>query len=162
RTDRTRAAMVVWGGWLVVSATVFSLSQGIIHPYYTVALAPAIGAIVGIGVTMVWRRRADLVCRVVLAVTVAVTAWGADTLLARAADWYPGLRSLVLITGFGAAVAVLLVPRLQGWPARAAIAAAIAAGLTGPTAYNVATASTPHSGAIPAAGPSVIGGFGRA
>ena len=49
RTDRTRAAMVLWGGWLVVTGLVFSLAQGIIHPYYTVALAPAIGAIVGIG-----------------------------------------------------------------------------------------------------------------
>jgi len=35
RTDRTRAAMLLWGGWLVVTALVFSLGQGIIHPYYT-------------------------------------------------------------------------------------------------------------------------------
>ena len=31
--------------------------QGIIHPYYTVALAPAIGALVGIGVDRMWARR---------------------------------------------------------------------------------------------------------
>ena len=49
RTDRTRAAFLLWGGSLVVTALVFSLAAGIIHPYYTVALAPAIGALVGIG-----------------------------------------------------------------------------------------------------------------
>ena len=49
RTDRTRAALVLWGGWLLVTGVVFSFGQGIIHAYYTVALAPAIGALVGIG-----------------------------------------------------------------------------------------------------------------
>ena len=49
RTDRTRAALLLWGGWLVVSGLVFSLSAGVIHTYYTVALAPAIAALVAIG-----------------------------------------------------------------------------------------------------------------
>ena len=52
-TDRTRAALGLWGGWLVVTGLAFSLGQGIIHEYYSVALAPAIGAIVGIGATIV-------------------------------------------------------------------------------------------------------------
>ena len=47
RTDRTRAVLLLWGGWLLVTGVVFSLGQGIIHPYYNVALAPAIGAVVG-------------------------------------------------------------------------------------------------------------------
>ena len=45
RTDRTRAALLLWGGWLVLTAIVFSLGQGIIHAYYTVALGPAIGGV---------------------------------------------------------------------------------------------------------------------
>ena len=44
RTDPTRAAALIWGGWLVVTAVVFSFMNGIVHPYYTVALAPAIAA----------------------------------------------------------------------------------------------------------------------
>ena len=60
RTGHTRAAMVLWGGWLVVTGLVFSLAQGIIHPYYTVALAPAIGAIVGIGGRCLWSRRSRI------------------------------------------------------------------------------------------------------
>ena len=68
RTDRTRASMLLWGGWLVVTGAVFSLGRGIIHSYYTVALAPAIGAVVGIMATVLWRRRSDLAARAVLAV----------------------------------------------------------------------------------------------
>ena len=41
RTDRTRAALLLWGGWLVVSGLVFSLASGIIHPYSTAALRSA-------------------------------------------------------------------------------------------------------------------------
>ncbi len=37
RTDRTRAAALVWGCWLVLTGLVFSYMSGIIHPYYTIA-----------------------------------------------------------------------------------------------------------------------------
>jgi 4-amino-4-deoxy-L-arabinose transferase-like glycosyltransferase len=48
RTDPTRAALILWGGWLLVTAAVFSYANGIVHAYYTVALAlaPALGAAV--------------------------------------------------------------------------------------------------------------------
>src|SRR4029077_10294800 len=36
RTDGRRAAVLIWGSWLVVTGAVFSFSQGIIHPYYNV------------------------------------------------------------------------------------------------------------------------------
>ncbi|MBM4363303.1 MAG: glycosyltransferase family 39 protein, partial [Deltaproteobacteria bacterium] len=54
RTDRVRGGLLVWGGWLLTHAVVFSLSRGIIHPYYAVALAPgsvalAAAGIVGLG-----------------------------------------------------------------------------------------------------------------
>src|SRR5205823_1571873 len=42
RTDRARAGYLLWGGWSLVTAGVFSYMSGIIHPYYPVALAPAI------------------------------------------------------------------------------------------------------------------------
>ena len=45
RTDPTRAALILWGGWLAVTAVVFSFMNGIVHSYYTVALAPAIAAV---------------------------------------------------------------------------------------------------------------------
>ena len=71
RTDRTRAALVLWGGWLLVTGAAISLGKGIIHPYYTVALAPAIGALIGIGGALLWRHRDQWFARVVLAVAVS-------------------------------------------------------------------------------------------
>ena len=60
RTDRERAALLLWGGSLVSIGLVISLAQGIIHPYYTVALAPPLGALVGIATMGLWQRRATL------------------------------------------------------------------------------------------------------
>ncbi len=60
RTDKVRAAALMWGGWLLVTGAVFSFMDGTIHPYYTVALAPATAALVGISAVELWRRRAHL------------------------------------------------------------------------------------------------------
>ena len=57
RTDRVRAALILWGSWLLVTAVVFSFSGGVIHTYYTVALAPAIAALVAIGGAMLLKGR---------------------------------------------------------------------------------------------------------
>src|ERR1700749_1148334 len=57
RTDRTRAAALLWGGWVLVTGLVFSYMNGIIHPYYMVALAPGIAALVGIGAMALWPPR---------------------------------------------------------------------------------------------------------
>jgi 4-amino-4-deoxy-L-arabinose transferase-like glycosyltransferase len=167
RTDRTRAAFMMWGGWLVVTAGTFSFMAGIYHAYYEVALAPAIGALVGMGGVALWRRR-DLLSTVVLAAVVAVTAIWSSVLLARSATFLPWLRPLVLVVGLLAAVALVAVrlgaDRLPGLLPRVATAAvlgaAVAAGLAGPAAYALDTASTGHTGSIPTAGPAVAGARG--
>jgi 4-amino-4-deoxy-L-arabinose transferase-like glycosyltransferase len=160
RTDTARAQILLWGSWLVVTGLTFSLSKGIIHPYYTVALAPAIGALVGIGGVALWRSRRLLLSRLALAVVVAVTAIWAERLMARSVDFHPWLRGFVLLLGLVVAVAVLVPPaglqRVVRWPAVVA-GAALVVGLTGPLAWSLDTASTPHAGAIPSAGPVAIG-----
>ena len=99
RTSRTRASVVLWGGWLLVTGLVFSLAQGIIHPYYTVALAPAIGAIVGIGSWFLWSRRGAFWARLAMgSVVVGTAVWGA-VLLDRVPAWHPWLRTTILVTG---------------------------------------------------------------
>jgi 4-amino-4-deoxy-L-arabinose transferase-like glycosyltransferase len=161
RTDRTRAALLLWGLWLLVTGLIFSFMQGIFHAYYTVALAPAVAAIVGIAATLLWRRRADIVSRSILAGTLAVTSLWAHTLLARSAGFQPWLATAVPVVGVGLAILILGATWL---PRRAALAVAVAGlitALAGPSAYAVQTASTPHNGAIPTAGPTVVGaGFG--
>ncbi|MGW4586083.1 ArnT family glycosyltransferase [Amycolatopsis thermoflava] len=159
RTDRTRAATILWGGWLVVTGGVFSFMSGIIHPYYTIALAPAVAALVGTGAVRLWRARAHPIASGLLSSGVVLTALTGYLLLTRESTWLPWLKYVVLLLGLAAAVLVLVSDRLPRSGARGVAALALIASLLGSGAYTVATAATPHSGAIPSAGPS-SGGFG--
>jgi 4-amino-4-deoxy-L-arabinose transferase-like glycosyltransferase len=162
RTDRLRSASVLWGGWLVVTGLTFSFAEGIIHPYYTVALAPAIGALVGIGATTLWAARTQMFSRAVLAAGLAATSVLAYVLLGRSADWVPWLRYAVLVGGLATAALLMAGHLLSRKVALAAAAAGIVVSLAAPTAYALDTAATPHSGSIPSAGPTVSGGPGGA
>jgi 4-amino-4-deoxy-L-arabinose transferase-like glycosyltransferase len=162
RTDRVRAAALLWGGWLVVTGLVFSYMSGIIHPYYTVALAPAIGALTGAGVVTAWRARRSVVAgralgaRAVLASAMVVTAWWASVLLGRSAGWLPWLRPVILACGLAAAAGVVAERWLSGRAMVLSVAPlALVAALAGPLAYSLDTAATAHTGALPSAGPSV-------
>ncbi|MEZ0163715.1 ArnT family glycosyltransferase [Kineococcus sp. LSe6-4] len=164
RTDTRRAALLVWSGWLVVTSVAFSFMSGIIHPYYTVALAPAVAALVALGTTGLWRHRASRRALPVLAVLTALTAGWAFVLLGRSAEFLPWLRWVVLVAGIagtaGLAGAALvgegvLARRLRG----AGAVAAVLAVLAGPVSYSVQTAATAHTGAIVSAGPSSSGTF---
>ncbi|MCW2541801.1 MAG: glycosyl transferase family 39 [Frankiales bacterium] len=162
RTDRTRGALIVWGGWLLVTAVIFSYAHGIIHPYYTVALAPAVGGVIGIGAVTLWRHKSAFAASMVLGVTLAITVAWQFLLLDRVSGWQPWLRYAVLT--LGVATALMLVVSTQLRPkVRAGLAAtAIVVGLIGPGAYSIATAATPHTGAIPSVGPAgySTGGIG--
>lgn len=170
RTSATRAALVLWGGWLLVTAGIFSFMSGIVHPYYAVALAPAIAAIVGIGGVELWRGRSHWPARIVLAVTVLDTGLWSAVLLGRDASWLPWIRIAVVVLSLLAAAALLLKVdqlRLAGGRFRHAAAAAVIvvsllAGGLGTAAWTLATAATAHSGSIPTSGPSgsAMGGFG--
>jgi hypothetical protein len=127
---------------------------GIFHAYYTVALAPAIGALVGIGGVVLWRRRDSLLASGILGLTVAFTTGLAFELLARDASWHPWLRYAVAVLGFASALMIVGVRHLPRRVGLAVAGAAVVAGLAGPAAYSLATAATPHSGSIPSAGPS--------
>ena len=166
RTDRTRAAALLWGGWVLVTGLVFSYMSGIIHPYYMVALAPGIAALVGIGAMALWQARLGLAGRIVAAAGIAVTAGWAYILLNRTPSWLPWLRWVIVVAGVAAAVLVLAAPRLaalgRSHRGRLALAAAplglaLVAGLAGPTAYALDTVNSAHTGAIPSAGPQAVG-----
>jgi 4-amino-4-deoxy-L-arabinose transferase-like glycosyltransferase len=160
RTDRSRALLVVWGGWLLVTALTFSEMKGIFHQYYTVALAPAIAAIVGVGAASLWRGRRHLPAALTLAGTVALTAIWSFVLLARSGDWHPWLRYAVLLGGLVAAGGIAGARLLSTRLAAAAAGLAVVASLAGPAAYSVQTASVGHSGSIVTAGPAVAGSSG--
>jgi 4-amino-4-deoxy-L-arabinose transferase-like glycosyltransferase len=149
RTDALRATVIAWGGWLLITGVVLSYASGIIHPYYTVALAPAIAALVGIGVVTLWQAREREALRWWLAAVIAAGAFWTYELLGRAA-WHSELRWIVPLAGALAALAVLS-GRFRGLIVAPLVAVAL---LVAPTAYSLQTASTAHTGAIPTAGPS--------
>ena len=156
RHDITRASLMLWGGWLLITGAVFSLAQGIIHPYYSIALAPPIGALVGIGAWMLWRRRSMLFARLVLAGALAVTAAWAYVLLDRSPDWNPTLKTAILILGLIGAAAIVVLPAASKRLPTAVAALGLLVALLGPAAYTLDTVTTAHSGAIPSAGPAVL------
>jgi hypothetical protein len=174
RTDSARASLIIFGGWLLSTGITFAYMQGTIHPYYTVALAPAIGALVGIGSVLLWRHRAvaPRAAYAVLALTVAVSAgWGFE-LLRTDTSFHPTVRYLAIVAA-GAAVALLAVAAVRTRAGRRLVVATgvlTAVAIAVPTAaWAVGTAATPHSGSIPTAvsgsgsagfGTGTGGGFG--
>ncbi len=159
-TDGRRAAYVAMGLWMLVTALTFSLMAGIFHEYYTVALAPAIAALVGMGAGEAWQRRHTVAGSAVLSLATAGTAVWAFLLLSRTTAFGVGLRFTALALGLAATVLLLVLGRLHRRVVPAVAALAVVAGLAGPAAYAADTLSTGHSGSIVTAGPSTGGGPG--
>jgi 4-amino-4-deoxy-L-arabinose transferase-like glycosyltransferase len=159
RTDARRAQYLVWGGWLVGAGLVFSFMSGIYHDYYTVALAPPIAALIGIGLTRLWPRRHSTWPRLTLAASAALTAVWSWTLLGRTPEFVPPLRWVVLIGGVAASVTLAVAfasssrRRMVTWAAALAAVVAVA----GPLAYSIQTVAAAHKGGIVTAGPSIKG-----
>ena len=139
-----------------MTGLVFSFMTGTVHPYYTVALAPAVAALVAVGGQALWVRRASFEARLLLALVVAAAGFWAVVLLGRNASWLPELRYGIALGTAVAAVGLLVASGralMSGL-----LATGMVAGLAGPAAYAVVTAATPHTGSIPAVGPASAGG----
>ncbi|HEY5820475.1 MAG TPA: glycosyltransferase family 39 protein [Propionibacteriaceae bacterium] len=160
RSNRVRAAIIVWTGWLVVTGLIFSFMAGTYHDYYTVALAPAIAAVVAVAGQALWQQRGGWVARIGLAVAMLGTAGWAFVLLGRASGAYQTLRWPVLALGLLAAAGLLMSHLLPRVLAAVVIALAVVTAGAGPAAYALNTAATPHTGSIVTAGPVSGGGFG--
>ncbi|MCX4236470.1 ArnT family glycosyltransferase [Streptomyces ortus] len=167
RTDLTRAALILWGGWTVLHYLTFSLAEGTMHPYYTTALAPGIAALCGGGGAMLLRafRTGDAKrWSWVLPLAFAATGVWAVVLLRRASGWNTWLWPAVAVVMVLAIVGLFLFR--SGRRARfltGAVAAAVVASLAGPAAYAAsvpASSGGGMSGTNPTAGPTTGGGMG--
>ncbi len=144
------AALVMWGLWLVATALVFSYMKGIVHPYYSVALAPAVAALIGMGA--VWARRCRLGWdgRVALAAIVTLAGTWSAVLLhdnGFGPGWLPwALGPAAIAAGVG-----LAIPAADGRGPAVLAALATLVALVPAAAYSIATAATPHHGTIPSA-----------
>jgi hypothetical protein len=92
---------------------------------------------------------------------VALTGVWSFVLLQRSPDWQQWFGPLVLLGGLAVAALIGALPGLRRAEVTAVVAAALVVALIGPAAYALDTAATPHSGAIPSAGPAAGVGFGR-
>ncbi|MEU9474214.1 glycosyltransferase family 39 protein [Streptomyces sp. NPDC048191] len=154
RTSVTRASFLVWGGSLLITLVVFSYMAGIFHQYYTVALAPYLAAVVGMGAGLLWEKRQELWASITLAASVvAAAAWG-YVLLNRTSAYLPWLKWLVLTGGLAAALGLIFAGRLSRQLAFGTAAVGLVAALAGPTAYTLSTVDSAHTGSIPTAGPA--------
>ncbi|MBD0022279.1 phospholipid carrier-dependent glycosyltransferase [Gordonia pseudamarae] len=152
-------AVFAWGGWLLVTALVFSFMSGTIHPYYTVALAPAVGALVGIGAVLAWRRRDHWDGRLMMAGMIGLAAWWSIVLLNRN-SWGPEWCRWAIGVVALASVAALLIGSTLGMRklVAAALIAGSLAGFGGTAAFSIATAAESHGGSNPNAVSTSIGG----
>ena len=162
RTDRVRAAAILFGGWILVDGLVLSYMQGMIHPYYSLSIAPAVAAMFAIGIGQMWARRESWWCRIGLAVMLLATGLWSWWTLEGNADWLPALKWAVLVLTVVASLSLIAVLAIR--PRRGVVVAllglAVAGALAGPAAYAVATVGAAHQGGGPSVGPARAGGRG--
>lgn len=166
------AAYVLWGVWLGVADGVFSFMTGPMHPYYTVLLAPAAAALVGMGAVDLARSwsasgerrsgddpaaKAERRQAWMAAGVVSVSMGWVGLLCVRAHGLPRWLAAVVIGGGIGAALAIGGVPGLPRAPGpyrRAVVAVmALLALLAAPLATSIATDGRSVTGANPLAGP---------
>jgi 4-amino-4-deoxy-L-arabinose transferase-like glycosyltransferase len=154
RTNTTRASLLLWGGWTVTTALVFSLAEGVYHSYSTVALAPGVAALVGIGGALLWVRRRSWAGRTALALLVAGTARWVWVVLDRTPEFLPWLKPVVVAAATVAVVALVVRPgarRIGG--AILALTLALTA-LAAPAAFAARAVAEGGQGRLPGVGPA--------
>ena len=155
RTNRGRAAVIFWMLWLLIHIVIFSMTSGVIHPYYVVVMAPVVAALVGISLPFLWgayTRHKPYAW--LLPVLVGVTAVTTVTILGYASTmmWLMWIVGLLGLAGMIGLLINLYAPRR--WLQNLAIVAALAACTLAPTVYTLATVNVTHTGSIPTAGPN--------
>ena len=179
--DPRRQAVLFWGLWLASGAVVFSFAQGMFRPYYVVLLAPALAALVGIGVTALWERYLERGWpAALLPVAVLATAAWQAYVLSEYRNWGPALTAVAVGGGMVAALGLLLagLERSKAWLAasplgpKTALATGLVALLASPAVWAATPALAGGAAGVPAVGPDLLtrgrggagfgGGFGAA
>lgn len=112
RPSASLGATVVFGGWLLIAAGAFSITKGIVHPYYLSNIGPPAAALVGLGVAEAQSIVRDRRRRwfVLVALSLVGTAWAQWTILRRpdSSSWRPWVAGLAIagaVIGIGALAA---------------------------------------------------------
>lgn len=154
RTDPAVAAFALWSGWALCCWVVFSFMGGVLHPYYTGMLVPALAVLSAGGLVTAWSmwRRAEMLGTALLSAQVLVVAgWSVWVLLntsARKPDWL--IPVVAVAAGCALAGAVFAAGRRLASVTWVGVLAAVAA-LAAPVSWSVATANQQLLGLNPLA-----------
>ncbi|MCL2770145.1 MAG: glycosyltransferase family 39 protein, partial [Solirubrobacterales bacterium] len=151
------AALIVLGGWFLVEAAFLSFAKGIVHPYYTSAMAPGAAAMMGAGAgafVEFGRRREWPVLLAPLAIAATVAA---QLVLLAHNHHYLHAWVPVMIAASAVGALALLAARRVALPA---VALACGALLIAPGLFAATTWEIANEGTFPAAGPYAAGGTG--
>lgn len=157
--DQQGQALLLWGGWLLTQAIVFSVA-GSMHPYYLALLAPAVSALTGIGVVALWsnyRTAAREWWLLPLAIVLA-----AATQAHLMGDYPAWARYLTppVVVGCAVATGALLYARTRAGSTvhtqRIAVTCGILVLLLAPIVWSAVPVLYPRGTALPVAGPDVL------
>lgn len=149
RRDPRLAGLLVLGGWFLVEAVLLSLASGIVHPYYTSALAPGACAMVGAGLVSLpslldrSRRWTALLAAIVIASVATQIA------LLNRSEYMRWMLPVLIACGLACIAVSVLRRKWSRWP----LALMLAALLIAPTGFAAATWGAPVEGTFPVAGP---------
>jgi 4-amino-4-deoxy-L-arabinose transferase-like glycosyltransferase len=166
RTDLTRGAAILFGGWLLVDGLVLSFMKDMPHPYYCLSLAPAVAAMFAIGIHEMWRNRASLLHRIGLAAMLLITGGWSAVILGPDPHWLPLRYTIPALTVIAVAALLWALSKNRRRLAAAALALALTGALAGSAAYAIATIGRSHDGGGASVGPAAAqhggpgGGFG--
>ena len=152
--DRKQQAIVLWGTWSLVQVGVFAVAR-FWHPYYLVVSAPAIAALVGLGVVTLWQHYArPSGVWWLLPVALAVTAAFQLYLLAPFGDWMLRLGPPIALAMLGTPLVLIAGHARRRW---LAAISATALGLGGlfiaPAVWAAIPVLTAPGDPLPLAGP---------
>ena len=160
REDRHQQSLVLWGVWLLTMAVFFS-AAGFFHQYYLSTLAPAICAMFGIGVVVMWNDFKRSGWRGwLLPIALLLTALEQIHIITSNTAWGTWLIPVIAIACTLAAVVLLvarLLPRLKLMNTRVLVPAlciGLLALMLTPAIWSAVPAVQNIADDLPVAGPS--------
>jgi 4-amino-4-deoxy-L-arabinose transferase-like glycosyltransferase len=155
-------ALILWVGWLATYGVVFSMAEGIFHPYYLIMLAPPMAALAGIGLAALWSayRKGGWQAWLLPVALVATALWQ-NVVLSAYPQWAVWLIPLTLGTGLLAAVLLAAIRLFDSQVWRSSAPGLLSAGMLGLLLAPAVWAATPvvaspNNASLPLAGPSAI------
>lgn len=137
-------ALILWGGWLLTCVVFFSMVSGIFHAYYAIMLAPALGAMVGVGFAQLYKwgkNSAWVIVGLIAAVTVTLGfQFFAAAQYNEFSWWMPGVGLLL-----GCGIMLMAVSK------RTAYAVILSAALIIPSYWSVMTVTSGTDRNLPTA-----------